>query len=269
MTRKNWALSEVALLKENYLAKNIHELKVLFPDRSARSIRMKALNLGICRVFPKADVEILLDNSYISCYWLGFLAADGHFKDDTNTITLALHIRDLGHLNKFAEYIKYDNIKTYPEYTPPTCLIKISNKEIFNRISSKYNLHTRKTFNPIDLTSFNPEQLLVFTAGFIDGDGCISKIRYGNQLNVTIHSSWLPQLQLMAGCINQFTDGNACTASINNEGYAHLYFSQKLYLGRLKDELDRFQVPLMSRKWDKLQASSSERAKALRFPERK
>ena len=61
------------------------------------------------------DLSILLDNSYISFYWIGFLLADASFID--NRLKIIVNNKDKEHINNFAKYISYsDKFIEYKNY---------------------------------------------------------------------------------------------------------------------------------------------------------
>jgi hypothetical protein len=106
-----------------------------------------------------------------SCYWAGFIAADGHIRRGRNTLSIKLAITDYDHLVKFKQFIGTTNeIKCNNNY----CYIDITNPHIVADLNTNFLIENNKTFTlrfpfvPYEMQSH-------FIRGFFDGDGCITK----------------------------------------------------------------------------------------------
>lgn len=131
-------------------------------------------------------------NSEEKAYWLGFLYADGSVVksdknvSDYNRVQLALSIKDIDHLSKFAKAIDYP-VENFSEYTPPNSYT--SSRMVYmqcNSLKMASDLinvgcvpaKTSKLFVPEI-----PKNLIRhFIRGFFDGDGSIHAFRRVNKM---------------------------------------------------------------------------------------
>ena len=191
-----------------------------------------------------ANLNILLEDSYISFYWIGFLLADGSFSN--NRLKLALTSKDINHLRLFAQFINYKrDVSQYNSY----CSVSAKNLEIIPIICEKFNIKSRKTYNPpLTIKKFPLDLQYCLLAGFIDGDGNI-KNQYKRKdfiLYIKNHKSWINILKEF----NELIDGTNNFVRINNEGYASLIISNSEILKELKKKILLYNIPIMKRKWD-------------------
>jgi hypothetical protein len=121
----------------------------------------------------------------LSCYWAGFLAADGTLTENSNKnkiITLKLSKKDLIHIIQFKKDTNFAGpILIYKtkyilknNQNQESCQVKISNCKIFDDLVSNFNVTPQKTFSlkfPTQIT--NPDLIKCFIIGYIDGDGYI------------------------------------------------------------------------------------------------
>jgi len=196
-----------------------------------------------------ADLTVLLEENPISYYWMGFLMADGHFYK-RGAIKLHLAEKDVSHVNKFGEYIKYTG-KAKPN------TINVMNPPVVWQICDKFKISNKKTIEPCDLTGIKDDNLLLsLFVGFFDGDGSI----YKNKKNkirsaaIKVHSSWLPNLSIFENFLYCYFKKHRKYATnlarLNNRGYALLILSDLSLLAAIKKKSLEFKLPIMKRKWD-------------------
>ncbi len=117
-----------------------------------------------------------------SAYWLGFLAADGHIREDKNAICLVLKREDRGHLEKFQTFLNFtgpiiDRVRVLNELDYPISEMTVFSKEIVKDLVEKYKLSHLKTYYEIETVDFIPQMLKIyFYMGFFDADGGFSKL---------------------------------------------------------------------------------------------
>jgi hypothetical protein len=196
----------------------------------------------------KNNVEILLNENLESYYWLGFILADGHISKDYRLV-VTLSNKDKLHLLKLANYI---NTIVRSTKNDTHCTIATMNKKSNLLLCNKFDINNNKTYNPPKLEIFNNlnrEQLISVFAGFIDGDGSIKNLhkRKDFALHIKCHSSWINILKIFS---NNFLKD--CSVIINNAGYSLLTCGNSIILKDLKRELLKLNLPLMNRKWDKI-----------------
>lgn len=198
----------------------------------------------------KNKLENLLNESHESYYWLGFLFADGHFSDK-NRLKLSLSVKDRDHLIKFKDFIDYDTNLINDSFWMHGKEYFISSFSIMDTntvsiLKNKYDIKSNKTENPPNLTSLTDDYKFCFMIGFIDGDGSIQYQtgREDCKISVKCHSSWLNNLEYLFG-----------SARINNNGYAYHCTANNEILRDWKRKALGFNLPIMPRKWDKIDTS--------------
>lgn len=195
------------------------------------------------------NLSVLLEDTPESYYWIGFLLADGHFSEKRITVGLAEHDRD--HLEKFAKYINYKGtIRTAKGETHNGVYLSAMDTGLVEKLRKKFDIKSNKTYNPPKTLNWIPEDLfLPLVGGIIDGDGNIMNFHKRKDVFIRIkqHNSWLPILKE----IGKFL-GKEDSVKTNKDGYAELCVTGYPLIRDLKKRLMDYNVPLMSRKWDKI-----------------
>lgn len=112
-----------------------------------------------------------------SCYWAGFIAADGNILKDKNSVNIKLASKDKEHLLKFAKIINFQgNILegvTDNKSQFQWCRIYVFGKWFVEALEKNFNIFPNKTFT-INIPSQMPEEFLPhYLRGYFDGDGSI------------------------------------------------------------------------------------------------
>lgn len=111
-----------------------------------------------------------------SCYWAGFIAADGCiYKRDTNNIYLVFSLKDKESVEGLANYIKYSGPVT-PRYVDDKTYwgIFCNNKKLCNDLITLFEITPKKTLT-YEPSYMIPKDLIpYFILGYIDGDGSIT-----------------------------------------------------------------------------------------------
>lgn len=108
-----------------------------------------------------------------SCYWAGFLAADGCIGID-NTIRIELGGKDKDHVFKFKEFCKSEHTVSYNEIKN-SYKIGFCSPSISSDLYYKYAVTVNKTHELILPLLPNLENYRHYLRGFFDGDGCITE----------------------------------------------------------------------------------------------
>jgi len=123
--------------------------------------------------------ELKLNKSFFSeynkesCYWAGFILADGNIRKNRNTLQITLKNTDITHLNKFLNCIKCYDYRAKENKKKTIATITISIDEYKLDLNTFFDIGPQKTFTskisdkiPVD---FYPD----FIRGIFDGDGCV------------------------------------------------------------------------------------------------
>jgi hypothetical protein len=109
-----------------------------------------------------------------SCYWAGFILADGNLRVDRNSLQLKLSKIDKDHLYSFLKDIKCDNLSLVKEYNDYVSLT-IHLDEFKNDLINNFGITPNKTLTA-DISNKIPTDMLIhFIRGYFDGDGSITK----------------------------------------------------------------------------------------------
>lgn len=119
-----------------------------------------------------------------TCYWLGFIAADGclfEYNNGSVGLTIGLNKQDEEHLKKFQYYIE-DKRPLYKRETTNSVSLTIKQRELYDLLYS-YELRPKKSLT-LSFPSFliTEEQKRWWIRGYIDGDGSLS-ISYNKDRN--------------------------------------------------------------------------------------
>ena len=233
-------------LLENYSKKSkaeiIEDLKL-----SWNYIQKMAHFFNIKREFNEGERKLikLLDlNDNITCYWIGFLLADGHLSRDC-IFEINLSIKDESHFEKIQEHL---NIELSPRYVTKLNCVRycLADKQTISKIKKIFNWQTNKTKNIPTIPTLPKQQLFSLIIGFIDGDGSISKD--GSDLHIRCDPSWKNILEkfyvVLCGEKKQF--------KITNSGCSIIYISKWKVIQKIKNKAEKLHLPIMQRKWDRV-----------------
>ena len=139
-------------------------------------------NVELRRVSPYSHYNVHFFDTYTpeSCYWAGFIAADGYIRDDRDATTIHLCNDDINHLYKIKELTSYEgNISN----SKRECSIMFSGKWFGKKLYENFCLTPRKTHKVIISEKIPPDMLRHYVRGYFDGDGCISDTQGYPQIN--------------------------------------------------------------------------------------
>jgi len=121
---------------------------------------------GTRKHFP--NEEVFAEFNKFSCYWAGFIAADGNvFK---NNISIGLQKKDRGHLQKFLNFINADY--TIWNKKDGTVVVSVGSKKMVEDLNKNFGIHANKTFT-VKLPDIPENMMSHYIRGFFDGDGSI------------------------------------------------------------------------------------------------
>lgn len=134
-----------------------------------------------------------------SCYWAGFLAADGWVHKDNYSLGCELSIKDSDHLEKLKVFLNSNaDIKTRTRKmfnkNIKSAYVSIYSVDLVRDLKHNFNIKPKKslTYNPPQL----PEDLIRhFIRGYFDGDGCIRWHKCNKTPKLNICSGSKPLLE--------------------------------------------------------------------------
>lgn len=243
-----WTQEEDDILSKNYqLTKK--EIVKLLPNRTSAAINIRASKLGLKKIrneYCQSKLDILLEDTFESFYWIGFILADGSIVGNRLKITLAK--KDERHVDQVAKYLQTQKKKNKRNQYYISC----QDKFIVPKIKDKFNIQARKTYNPSKQLNFNLNLLLSMFIGYIDGDGSIRKQtkRKDSLLTIQVHKSWLTWLNHFQELISKETGINLPKPYLNKRQYAFWAITHSEVLSFLKKFVLKYKLPVLNRKWD-------------------
>lgn len=204
------------------------EIVALYLSGASGCVSARRLNLTPFLVYetlrrrsiPRRPLKIYQENSGFftiidsdeKAYWLGFIAADGPASDHFS-LSLALHVQDLGHLEKFKKSIE-SNRPIYQSTQIEHAAIQVNDKQIVSDLI-KLGITPRKchTLRFPALSSSDLDR--AFIRGYFDGDGSILCLEGNLHLEFAGNEQFLTRVQkiLVQSCYLNFTKISKCQNS--------------------------------------------------------
>lgn len=227
-------------------------------------IQQKAKSIPVKRVKSAlSNIEILLNGSTISFYWLGFLLGDGHFGSN-NSIRLFQKTEREFHIKKYCDYIGVSHSKI-KNYTGKLCEVAIKNKIVSHGIKNLLGVDNKKTYNPPNIKIFESltkDQLVALIIGLIDADGYIKSKNQG--IVIRKHKNWAELFQFLNKKLyNCFELNETKKSFLVKSGSGFLQQKDYLYskwdiqgsalLRNLLEFISNNNLPILDEKWTKIQ----------------
>ena len=237
----------------------MNQLKYIKQYYGKLTRRQIAFNLNIKENFVKTQAKKLgltsnlsvprnkiNDNSFskktmLSCYWAGFIAADGCISN--NELRVCLSKTDLNHLIKLKFFLKSLSKITCSK-TTTNVYISCNSKKIVKNLYDIYNITPRKSLTLKSPNNLTYLQSLAYIIGYIDGDGCIS------------YNGKYIRLRIM-GTINtlewiNFILKRKSKPVTHCKSKIFIISFKKLYAQNLYKIAKQYKLPILDRKWNKL-----------------
>lgn len=256
-----WTFQETEILKSHFQTFKKEDLQKIL-NLPWPKIQAKANRIGLKRsrsLFKRANLNILLDNSNTSFYWLGFILADGHLSKRGELMMVCAQ-KDKDHLQNFANYINYGNLSID---NSNYLRLRTMDREIVPKIKNLLEIDNRKTYNPPDTSVFEKltdDQFISLFIGYIDGDGHIKKNKNRNdfQMSIRCHVNWSNILKYWCERIykifncHQGQKQYSLLKKCENYTYGYLCITKvKVLQGLAKFCIDK-QIPFLKRKWGRI-----------------
>jgi hypothetical protein len=267
-----WTEEEQKRLCNGYTNFDTEEIQKRFPTRSLVAIQIKAGRLLREKNFPRKRIHKHTVNEHFfetlspeSCYWAGFLAADGNVFG--NSVKLELQIRDRHHLERFALDTGFegniDNItRTFSSgimghrstlnKTYTYSRMRVSSKRWVNDLDVNFNITEKKSLTLKAPDIANLEHSLSYIIGYIDGDGCISFNKNSQKgcwyLSVMGTYDTLSFIKQTLDDLFPYENNNK-QASVIKKGKIYIYAVGGERIKRTLSYLKLIEVPKLQRKW--------------------
>lgn len=209
----------------------------------------------------KSELKNLKNRDYTFYYWLGFLLADGHFTKN-HRLRVTLRKEDKNHIEKIGKYLGNVSINYDSNGNP---YLAIMNKTIIKKIKEDFNIKSNKTKNPPNYKYYKNlkyNELKCMLVGFIDGDGHIRK-QWGRKNSIIIikgHGSWLNFFKWLYKTLNIGSE-----PYINKDGYFVYNITSYHQCLALKNYTKWKSLPVLKRKWNKIQKVNIRRSPILKL----
>ena len=138
-----------------------------------RILKRNGINLRKKTPGFKVDHHFFSKYTENSCYWAGFILADGNIRNDKRfTLQIKLAKKDREHLLKFKECLSYEGeVKEGSHFYQ----ITVSSEKIINDLYENFNIFPRKSLNCKISNKIPKDKMSHFIRGYLDGDGTITK----------------------------------------------------------------------------------------------
>lgn len=165
LTIENYTKLKTQNLKRSVIASNLgiseSQLKKYITKNNLGARKPKVSN-------PRAFSTYTLE----SCYWGGFLAADGCV-DDKGRVRLMLKFDDINHLKKFKSFVGSTHKVCSNTTTYNRCSFEFTSKVMCEDLYSMFKLTPRKT-KTLEFPPNIPKRYMKdFIRGYFDGDGSL------------------------------------------------------------------------------------------------
>jgi len=196
-------------------------------------------------------LERLLQETPEAAYWLGFLMADGNFSD-SGRVTLRVAVADIDHVYKLQIFLG----TMPPRLQRRGTVVGVSCQDPLKvqRIRERFDLVSQKTYNPPESLPYKDSRLLLaFLVGFADGDGCLQYQpgRKDCKLTIKVHVSWASFFRMLDDTL-----GGIGTSTYSSGYYQYGIYDNRV-LGWMRAFLEKEHLPVLRRKWDKVDISES------------
>jgi len=269
---RRWNKEEDTILINNVGKMSYKNMENLLPGRKESGIRQRALqHLEINNSAFLSRQKFHYDKNYWSIpnvnnsYWAGFMCADGCigiYGKTKNRISFqcGLAIKDKNHLQAFSDSVDFTGKLNHAMRKSPSSenilesvhLRINSAAQWLTDLDKNFNIIPNKTLRIGPPNLWRDEFLFSFLCGYLDGDGCISKINDG-RVAIVFTSSSLKML----GWIQDFID-KRFPYQVGKQTFLPTQSSEKCWrLGfsgyksaMIFNYMKNIPVPKLSRKWD-------------------
>jgi hypothetical protein len=128
---------------------------------------------GFKRIYT-VNHDFFENKTQLSCYYAGFIAADGNINKDQTKLTISLKRGDLVFLEQFNHHIRSTYlIKDHLSYSFPQSVLSITSRKIVRDLQNNFNIGPQKSLILKPPSLYNSKLIDYFIKGYLDGDGCV------------------------------------------------------------------------------------------------
>jgi hypothetical protein len=199
----NWTKEQDEILKRMYGKSSRNDISIALKGVNKNFIKSRAkflkLKGNVSFVNKSARKGKGIKNTYnysffskisnLTCYWAGFLAADGCVLPKKNTVSVRLHEKDKDHLCKLQKDINH-NGKIFDLKKENQCLIQLHSAEkLIEDLMLIYNITSRKsnTLKPPNIKACS--NVISFICGYIDGTGFLNSKGINSDYHIQIYGT--------------------------------------------------------------------------------
>ena len=246
---------EIEFVKNNYgiitrqkiskiLNKPEHQITKL-----AKELNLHSLLRHFKRIYKRNDF-IFSKINLLTCYWAGFIAADGYIDNKAFALRVCLSKKDKIHLERLKDFLKYSG-PLYQSKTNTNLHLDVISKQLLIDLENIFNIHTKKSLTLKPPKALTYEQSLAYIIGYIDGDGSIG---YNSHLYKNKKYSYL-RLRIIGTqktlrWINHIFEMKADSVKHCRSKIFIISFNNKNLLLKLKSFAIANTLPILNRKWD-------------------
>lgn len=260
MAGRGWSQAEDVFLAGRYGTGDIEGIAQAL-GRTSEAIKLRAHKMKMRRdysVFRKGTrCDRLTNNTLESAYWAGFILADGHISNSRLVVVVAE--RDELHLTKLATLLNCNISRGKTKYNGGHVnhsRIAVRDVDNIPKFVEWMEVNPRKTYNPPNIrvfTKLSEDVLVGLLLGFIDGDGCIIRLKNRPDINIVIkcHKSWFDILEFFRRKLVDLS-GQASAMKVRlvqDAKYAELRISNQKIIHYLIEQQNILQIPRLERKW--------------------
>lgn len=278
MIYRLWTESEIQTLKSGWWGASKSSITSLFPTRTWSGIGMKARRLGLRRdtsklsrnsflMGNKCSVKYSYNKKYFdsitneSCYWAGFIAADGYIrtKPQQMSVIVVLSEKDKNQLYKFSEAVAFTGkILEYKSGPYRSAFLGFHGaSEIIEGLKNNFNVtHNKSKYLPPP-NLIEESHIISYMVGFIDGDGCIDTYKSGkyNYLRLGLICSCSEILEWFKYWFDLWSHTNRLNPAVVTKGRSGNWYNYGVGGSRAEavlQKLNSIELPRMERKWERL-----------------
>lgn len=165
-----------------------------------------------------------------SCYWAGFIAADGCINSNKRNVGIELAYIDNQHLKNLCGVVERDDMVWVRERESGGKIYKYSSvsivsKKIVSDLSDNFSVTPKKSLTLQPPNNLPKEYVHHFIRGYIDGDGHIGWHKHNNKPRISVCSGSKKLLEwLTCGIKNNVKTGNPKIRKSKNKDLYNIEF---------------------------------------------